>query len=206
MPVVASATADSALIAKSNAIVHAFTVTAYAAGPITVKKFKWDVNVGDIDSGGELLVDTWKIYKSGSSTALGGLWSNGTATSTTGVTPQLSNGSAYILVELDSEVEVAAGESKTFTLKARVQGVEENDSLGVTLDSDGDTTNLTGGLANSDLEGVQLDDGTTQSSVEFLWSDKARGVNHAATMQSTYLDWSNGFLLSTFPLSNTLSQ
>jgi len=206
MPALTSATADTALIAKSNAIIHSFTATAYSAGPITVKKFKWDVNVGDIDGGGELKVDTWKIYKSGSSTALGGLWSNGTTTSTTGVTPQLTNGSGYILVELDSEVEVGAGESKTFTLKARVQGVEENDSLGITLDSDGDTTNLTGGLANHDTEGARLDDGTTESAAEFLWSDKARGVNHAATMQSTYLDWSNGYLLSTFPLSNTLSQ
>jgi len=181
-------------------------VTANSAGPVLLKKFKWDVNVGDIDSGGELLVDTWKVYKSGSSTALSGLWSNGTTTSTTGVTPQLSNGSGYILVELDDEEEIGAGETKSFTLKARIQGVEENDSLGVTLDADGDTTNLTGGLYNSDLLGAGLDDGTTETAAEFIWSDKARGVNHTDSMQSTYLDWSNGFNVNTFPISNTLSQ
>jgi len=206
MPTVAAAAADTALISRSDATVHAFTVTADSAGPITVKKFKWDVNVGDIDAVGELKVDNWKVYKSGSSTALAGLWSNGTTTSTTGITPQLANGSGYVLVELDSEVEIAAGETKTFTLKAKVQGVQENDSLGLSLDADGDTSNLTGGLISHDTEGVKLYDGATQSSVEFLWSDKARGVNHAATMQSTYLDWSNGYLLNTFPVSNSMSQ
>lgn len=205
-PTVAAATADTSLVSKSDAIVHSFTVTADSSGPITVKKFKWDVNVGDINGGGELKVDTWKIYKSGSTTALSGLWSNGTTTSTTGVTPQLTNGSGYILVELDDEVEIAAGESKTFTLKARVQGVETNDTLGISLDANGDTSNLTGGLINSDLEGVKLYDGTTQSSVEFLWSDEARGVYHTDSMQSTYLDWSNGYLLNTFPITNTLVQ
>ncbi|MBU4369782.1 hypothetical protein KKG58_03430, partial [Patescibacteria group bacterium] len=205
MPTVAAATAETALSSKSDAIVHAFTVTASSSGPITVKKFKWDVNIGDIDAGGELKVDNWKIYKSGSATALAGLWSNGTTTSTTGVTPQLSS-SGYVIVELDSEVEIAANETKTFTLKAKVQGVEVNDSLGISLDADGDTTNLTGGLISHDTEGVKLYDGATQSSVEFLWSDKARGVNHAATMQSTYLDWSNGYLLTIFPVSNNMSQ
>jgi len=203
---VAAATADTKLQNESSKLIHAFTVTADSAGPITVKKFSWDVNVGDIDAGGELKVDNWKVYKSGSSTALAGLWSNGTTTSTDGVTPQVTNGSKTIIVELDSEVEIAAGESKTFSLKAKIQGVEEYDSLSVSLNNANDTTVLTGGLSNSDLEGAQIDDGTTQTKADLLWSDKASGVDHKSTMQSTYKDWTNGYLINTFPISNSLSQ
>ena len=83
-----------------------------------------------------------------------------------------------------------------------VAGAAQYDSVSSSLlNDDNDTANRTGGLANHDTEGVKIDDGATTYSVDFLWSDKARGVNHTDSMQSTYLDWTNGYLIDVLPTS-----
>jgi len=196
-------TSINTVLASGTKIVSEFTITADSLGDITVKKFSWDVIPGDIDSGGELSATTWKIYDtSDSSTAISSVFSNGTTTSTSGAIAVATT--KVLAVELDDELEIGAGTSKTFQLKATISGVEENDSFEVSLlNDDNDTANRTGGLVDNDLELVKIEG---PYSVDFLWSDKARGVSHTDSMQTVYDDWSNGYLLNTFPITNTLTQ
>jgi len=203
-PTVAAADLPSSSLLAGTKTMNKFTVSADAKGPITMKKFSWDINVEDMDNGDELSVTTWKIYESGNpSTALAAYWSDGTTTSTSGAVP-LADGASVLIVELDSEVEIAAGASKTFTLQGTVAGAEQYDSVSTSLLNDNnDTAIRTGGLADSALQGVLIDEGAANVSVDFLWSDKARGVNHAATMQDTYKDWTNGYLIEVLPTSTS---
>jgi len=204
-PTVAAADLPSTSLLAGTKTVSKFTISADSKGPITLKKFSWDVNVEDMDNGGELSVSKWKIYESGNpSTAIASYWSNGATTSTDGAVPSLADGADVLMVEFDSEIEIAAGASKTFTLQGVVAGAEQYDSISTSLlNDDNDTAIRTGGLADSALECVLIDEGAANASVDFLWSDKARGVNHAATMQDTYKDWTNGYLIEVLPTSTS---
>ena len=202
-----TAGAPNTVLASGTKLVSEFTIAADASGDITVKKFSWDVVLGDIDGGNELDITTWKFYDtSDPNTAIVSVFSDGSTTSSSGAVPiDTAAVDADVLeLELDSEIEIGAGTSKTFQLKAVISGVEEYDSLEVSLLNDNnDTANRTGGLVNHATELVNIEG---PYSVDFLWSDKARGVNHTDSMQSTYDDWSNGYLLNTFPITNTLIQ
>lgn len=197
-----TAGSPATVLTSGEKVVSEFTVAADAAGAITVKKFSWDVIAGDIDAGGELSATSWKLYDtSNPSTAITSHWSDGTSTSASGAIAITAT--KVLIAELGSEKEIGAGSSKTFQLKATFSGVEENDSYIVNLlNDDNDTAVATGGLVDSDLAGVLID----VTSVDFLWSDKAKGVNHADSYQSVYDDWTNGYLVNTFPVNNTMSQ
>ena len=118
-----------------------------------------------------------------------------------------------MIVEFDEEEEIAENDSKTFYVLATVTGAETDDkdsfsfNLINTADSNGINDNLTGSITNLEVEGAKLYDLSviTSYSVDFLWSDKARGLNHSETYDDTaYEDWSNGYLLNTFPINNTI--
>ena len=195
-PTVAGLALPSTTLINGTNTIHKFSVAADSAGSVYLKKFSWDINVTDIGS-----VTSWALYEVGNSTALagaagGGLWSDGAATSTTGVIP-LDDEADVLILELNSEEEIAAGATKIFELKGVVTGATTADSISASLlNDDNDTAVATDGLANSDLEGVVFDDA---GSVDFLWSDKARGVNHTDSYQDVYEDWTNGYLLDILP-------
>lgn len=194
-PTVAAASLPSSQLINGTRVINKFTVTADAAGAITLKKFSWDVNVSDYNTDG-LSVTNWRVYDTGNSTALAGHWSNATTTSTSGAIA-VTNGAKVMIVELDDEIEIAAGTSKTFELKADVSSAAIYDSVSSSLlNDDNDTAVRTGGLADHDTQGVQLEGSVA---VDFLWSDKARGANHTDSYQTTYDDWTNGYLIDVLP-------
>ena len=194
-PTVAMAALPSSSLIDGTKVINKFTVTADAAGAITMKKFSWNINVSD-NSGADLSLTSWKLYDTGNPTALAGFWSNGTTTSTAGTVP-LTKGASALIVELDDEIEIAAGATKTFELKATVAGSAQYDSVSSSLFNDiADTAVRTGGLADHATQGVQLEDSIP---VDFLWSDKARGANHTDSYQTTYDDWTNGYLIKVLP-------
>lgn len=198
-PAVTGLALPSTTLINGTNVINTFSVVSDANGAITLKKFSWDVNVSNA-AGADVTVTTWKIYEGTTELAgaTGGHWSDGTTTSSAGVVPILgASGATVLIVELDSEREIAAGVTKTFTLKGVVSGATVNDSISASLlNDDNDTAVQTDGLVNNDLQGVQLDDA---GAVDFLWSDKARGVNHTDTMQDTYEDWTNGYLIDIMP-------
>lgn len=129
------------------------------------------------------------------STALTGVWSDGSATSSAGVVP-LAAGSSTLVFELGSEKEIGAGSSKIFVLKGTVSDAQDaGDSVTIGLYGTNDTALLTGGLSYHATQLVQINNGTAYA-VDFLWSDKAEGVNHTDSYQTTYVDWTNGYLLN----------
>lgn len=206
-PTVALASDNDTVLNNGTETLHKFTVTA-TGGDITLKKFTWDVVVSDYSTTG-LLATSWKLYKG--TTAISTAFSNGITTSsasTTGGDIPLTNGNNHVLVaEPATEITIAAGATETFSLKATVTGAVVNDSISTTLINDNnDLTIFTRGyITDSVLELVQLHDGTSAASVDFLWSDRARGVNHTATYDTTaQKDWTDGFLIDILP-TNTVS-
>jgi hypothetical protein len=200
-PTVAMAALPSSTLINGTNVINKFTVTADSAGEITLKKLSWDVNVSDADTAGTLSFDKWALYKDTSSTAITGVFSDGTTTSTQGTTGiAITNGNKTLVFEPTSEISVSAGTTATFTLKAEASNVVKDEaSISTSLRNSNDTSSLTGGLSDHATQLVQIDDGSTQSQVDFLWSDRARGISHKDSYQSTYLDWTNGYLIDVLP-------
>jgi len=199
IPTVTAVTLPSSVLLDGTKVINKFSVTANAAGEVDLKKLSWDVIVSDNSAAG-LSVTTWKLYKNGSGTAIAGTWSDGSTSSTSGTVP-LTIGSSVLMFEPTSEISVPAASVATFELKALVAGSAQYDSISSNLlNDDNDVAQgiITGGLVNEatgdlvDLEGAV--------EVDFLWTDRARGVNHTDTMQTTYDDWTNGYLIETLPL------
>ncbi|MDD2646381.1 MAG: hypothetical protein PHV78_00435 [Patescibacteria group bacterium] len=205
-PTVTLTALSNTILADGTMTLYKFNVAASTSGALTVKKLSFYVTPNDAGTGGALTLNTWKLYDyDDQSTALAGTWSNGTSTSTTGA---ISITAAKTMqIELTNEKEVGAGSTKSFILKAVVSNSTQYDSVLTSMPVSNDTSPLTGGLSDHDTELAQLDDGSTQSTVDFLWSDKAKGINHAETYQSTYMDWTNGYLVTGLPTDNqTLSR
>lgn len=200
-PTVALASTGTTLN-NGTVAMHSFTVAADAAGDIAVKKFSWDVQVSDYGTGGALTATTWKLYKG--TTAISTSFSDGTTTSsasTTGAAIPVT-GTKVLVAEIATEEVIAAGTSQTFILKAAISNAVAHDSISTTLINDDNdiTAYVAGYVTNSVLELVQLHNGTTAASVDFLWSDKARGINHSSTYdQTTKKDWTDGYLIDVLP-------
>jgi len=210
-PTVALATVGTTLTNGPTSM-HSFTVAADAAGDIAVKKFSWDVLMSDYGSGNVLTATTWKLYKGNSvKTAISASFSDGSSTSTAATTGAAISvtASGTLVAEMATEEIIAAGTSQTFTLKATISNAVVNDSISTTLINDNNdlTAYVAGYVTNNDLELVQLHDGSTAASVDFLWSDKARGINHSSTYdQTTKKDWTDGYLIEIDVLpTNTVS-
>ncbi len=199
-PTVASAALPSSTLINGTNVINKFTVTADSAGEITLKKLSWDVNVNSAGGQG-LSFTTWKLYKDSSSTEIAGVFSDGSTTSAAGAVPLAHNASSQLLVfEPTSEISVPAGTTATFTLKANATNVVKDDaSISTSLRNSNDTSSLTGGLSDHATQLVQIDDGSTQSQVDFLWSDRARGISHTDSYQVLAKDWTNGYLIDVLP-------
>ena len=201
-PIVSSVTLPSTVLIPGTNVVNKFNVTANSAGEINLKKLSWDITIGD--AGSTVLDFTdWRLYKDGSGTAIAGIWANATTTSSSGVIPMDETDSDTILeFEPTDEISISAGTTALFTLKTvAADVVKDTASISVSLydsnDVDGTTDDLTGYLANHASQLVQIDNGTTEYLVDFLWSDRARGINHEdAYEQTSYLDWTNSYLIN----------
>jgi len=203
IPTVAAAALPSSVLLDGTKVINKFTVSADAAGEVDLMKLSWDIIVNDstVAGGSELTATTWNLYKNGSSTEVAGLWgseiSGAYVTSSTGVTP-LVDGSSILKFEPTDEIAIGAGEKATFELKALVSNTAQYDSISSSLlNDDNDIAVRTGGLADETTGDLVDIEGAIE--VDFLWSDRARGVNHSDSMQTTYDDWTNGYLIEVLP-------
>lgn len=206
-PTVALASDNDTVLNNGTETLHKFTVTADAKGDLAIKKFSWDVIVSDYGTGGVLTATTWQLYKG--STAVSAAFSDGTTTTTFATTgaavPVIA--SKTMVAEAETEIVVAAGTTETFSLKAAVTSAVVSDSISTTLINDNNDTSIfaAGYVTNTNLDLVQLHNGTSPAAVDFLWSDKARGVSHKyAYDQTTTKDWTDGYLIKVLP-TNTIS-
>ena len=103
---------------------------------------------------------------------------------------------------------VPAGTSRTYYLKGSVadahQSTSGDDSITISLKSADTTTAnkaITGGLDTSvgSTTLAEVDNATISPTCYYVWSDNSEGVNHASTDQTTYKDWTNGYLVDVLP-------
>ena len=204
-PTVTRVALESAVLGDGSATLFKANIAADAKGSITIKKLSFDVAPSDNSGGATLTLNTWKLYDSVDlNTPIAGSWSDGTTTSTDG-TGLAVTANKTMAIEFTNEKEIAAGASKTFILKATVAGSVLYDSVTAKLGNTSDTAAVAvAGLADHDAQLVQLGGGTA---VSFLWSDKARGINHLEAYQNTVKDWFNGYLVKVLPSeSSTLTK
>jgi len=176
-------------------------VTASSEGAITLKKLSWQIFALDEDGEG-LSISDWKIYDT-PTTFVESVWSDGVDISTTGDIPIIDTstnigGNIILSVEFNNEVEIPAGESKTFRLKCLISGFyNEHDQI-VAMLFNNDYGNIRGGLINHETDLVKIDEGNVESSANFIWSDKSCGINHTDSMQNVYKDWFSSYLVRNF--------
>lgn len=189
----------SAVLANGDMALYQTKVAANSKGDLTLKKLSFDVIPSDAGTGGALTFNTWKLFDSANmGTAISGMWTDGTSTSTSGAIAVTAT--KTMVFEPNSEILVTAGSSKSFVLQATVSNATQYDSVSSRISSTNDTgAGLTTGLGYHATELVQLDDGSTQTTVDFCWSDKSQGANHTAADQTTYADWTNGYSITTLP-------
>ncbi len=198
------ALATSTLIPGTN-VINKFNVTADSAGEVDLKKLSWNITISD--SGSDVLdFNGFKLYKDTSGTAIPGVWAISSATTSTGTfgSTLTESSDGVLLFEPTAEISIPGGTTVLFTLKATATDVIK-DTAGISVslyntnDTDGSNDNLTGYLADHATELVQLDNGS-EYTVDFLWTDRARGNYHDSGYEgNSYLDWTNGYLIDILP-------
>ncbi|PIP31684.1 hypothetical protein COX24_02215, partial [bacterium (Candidatus Gribaldobacteria) CG23_combo_of_CG06-09_8_20_14_all_37_87_8] len=206
-------TLDSAVSGKlNNGVVTLvkFTVAAASGNNVALKKLSFDLAVNDITTAGTLTLSAVKIYRS---TALGTALTAVVSDNATTTTPTWTNGSGKTINLMfgsaaSGEEVIPAGGSRTYYLKGTVASAGSdtngNDSITISLKSP-DTTaaqNTTGGLdtaTNSATTLVEVDDAGTTYACYYVWSDNSQSVLHSSADQTTYKDWTNGYLVNGLP-------
>jgi hypothetical protein len=197
-------TAYSAALMNQEVGLYQFSVKAEQE-PITLKQLGFDLTVYQGTTGTTTIgsLSFWKGSSQYTASDVNiqafAVAPASMATTTTGVTTAVSN-SVLILVGFknDKEVEIAAGETVTFTLKGVVSGIDQTgDSISIRLASEVAGSSDVTGYVLRDGSSIPLSVGTgTNLGVyyNFIWSDKAKGVGHTSTEGATSgsLDWANG--------------
>ena len=198
----------SGVLGNGTKTLSKFKVTADNAGPIALKKLSFDVVVSEYAGATTLVADAWKIYELGKSTPISVAFACDTATgnttstfATTGSNVALKEGTHVLLVEFETEEEIAAGADKVFVLKANIGYGSIHDSITTNLlNDDHDTEIITSAyLVDDDASLVKLNDGSAKVA-DFIWSDKYKGVDHDYEYGGdTAKDWTDGFLIKILP-------
>jgi hypothetical protein len=222
---VASPTAGT--LNNGTQAIYKFTVTNTApigGYDVSFKKVKFDLSINNsVYVNGETgpTITDLKLYRSGETTAVNnvGFFDNAatTATHVMGKQGQTSTvavdktagttTSAFIMVLNDGwaatstgEETIAAGNSRTYEVRATVAGVgngaSSKDTVMVRIADPVASDSTPYGLVFQAARGVDL---VTTGSANFIWSDKAQGVNHTSAVNnsSTYGDWADGYLIQT---------
>jgi len=175
-----------------------FSVTAGSNGPVTIKKFTFDVDINFENS--QSIASNWQLYKiENTERIINGTWAEYTGIENKEGNIPLSRGNHKLLFEFDNEIEIQAGQSKEFEVRSFISSVQEDDSIRISLTNNNDTDLISGGLVDSSSNLVMIDDGSKKYSIDFLWSDKSIFGNHTDAYQNDYKDWTNGYLVEGLP-------
>lgn len=187
-PTVSLASPPNSVLTNGTRIVSRFTVTADAAGMVSVKSLAFEVALHD-NGGAWLAVWYPSIREVGMGTDLP--TTNSAVGCTTGPTPELANGNCLFHMPFANEQIIAAGQSKTYELRITVSGADvSGESISTKLL--GDTGRITGSI------GTQGDMITGSSALHrFIWSDNSK-IPHS-DLPSGSADWTNGHLVRGLP-------
>lgn len=150
-------------------------VTADAKGPVGLYKMTFKINTTTVTASG------YTVYEGG--TLVATVATDGIVASYVDANYQLLDVKFNLGGSLGGRLrEIAAGTTKTYTLKADVTGYTSNVSNGVSTSITGDDTVATYGTAAS-IDTADDDD--------FIWSDLSYG--NTSTTATTTAQWLNGF-------------
>lgn len=164
-----------------------FKVTANAAGSIGISQFKFAVST---TSATVTNIQLFAYNDSAYSNPISGQGTSGQIGSdVTGAT----NGTAFAITPSSNPVQISAGATMYFELKASVSGVTTGSSVVTTVKGDSAyPTNLTSGY------NVATSSALT-SAQNFVWS-----ANATTTSTTSHVDWSNGYGLPGFSASGLI--
>ena len=206
-----------------------FDVTADPAGTIGLARIVFELNVYD-SSGADLNLSDFKLYRG--STYLNKVnFYDGTGAQDVapGASGLIMDGKSYVIVTFDQEETVSAGDSRTYSLWARIQNSASNDSVSTRLAQGDDQAALSGLTSvNQPNTGKLYVDGnptagiftapddfsqTLGSARNVIWSDwSAESHLYPAISggvipdNSGSADWTNGYLLHLTDLEDQLIQ
>jgi len=161
---------------------YRFSVAADNAGNIDLKQLTFNI----VTSGCAITNGTLKLYDA-----------DGTALTTTGVTPTWdgsSSGNASLLIgAVDDTVETISTTAKIYELKGTVTGFSttSGDSITVSFKQDTAAVNTLGAYTNGA-------DGAYTANAGNIWSDRSASAHTTVTT-----DWTNGYLLKDMSTSQS---
>jgi peptidoglycan hydrolase-like protein with peptidoglycan-binding domain len=189
---------------------YKFTVTAPTQGPVSVKQFKVSIAWTDGGTADSLELESLKLLRNGSdiTSSVTIMDEDGSSVeSTTGVT----EGDDTIVVKWDSdtESEIAAGTSVTYTIKGTPQGFGVNGATDtakdtVALDFAPDSAAQTAtynyiNIGTSTTTVMKLYSSATANgsaaNANLIWSDQT-AIAHSASTTAGTGDWSNSYLIN----------
>lgn len=168
-PVVTALTLPSTILANATKTLAKFTVTATSDDVVlgAVTPTMTGTNATAITAGSVYLYDV----TGGANTLLNAAGVNGSA-----------------LIDIDTPVRIAAGQTRTFEIKGTVNGSVAGDSLEVVLTTD--ATALTDANGTETFANAKVD-----ANNNFIWSDDS-----ADTYGTGSTEWINGTLVSNWPV------
>lgn len=172
IPTVTVLALPSTVLGNGTKTVAKFSVTADAAGDVAFKGLLPTYTLNDSDAGAELALSGLKLYD-----VSGG---NVTELTAAGVAT-----SAFL--PSDTVRIIAAGTTKTFEIRGTVAGVEDGDSISITLTKD------TAALSAVTETGA---DAIADTANRFVWSDQS-----ADTSAYTSVEYTNSYVLPTWDSS-----
>lgn len=227
-PTIATSGAGTTL-SNATMTVYKFTVTADAAGDVSIKKMTFDVTIGNNDTDEGPKLTSFSIRETGASSAISsvGFFTNSAAGSATGnatgtaadlasdrsgstasITGASYASSTFQMIfgydptsATNEELVISAGETKTYEIRASIAGVEATgDSVAVRVASLNETA------VDNPTSGVVFTATDSHRMIIatgtdfFIWSDYSADVGaHDATVDTTSADFFNGYLVKTFP-------
>ncbi|MFH1890257.1 MAG: hypothetical protein ABIJ91_01680 [Candidatus Kuenenbacteria bacterium] len=183
-PTVTIASTGDSVTANSNYDLIDVTVAADSKGPVGIYKMTFRVATTTVT------VDSFEMYEGTT------LVSTESSTAATGVLQTLFDANGYDLLEVYFNSggtlggrmrEVAAGSSKTYTLKGTVTGYTSNVSNSVSTSMTGDDALA---ATTYTLNAVAVD---ATDDDDFIWSDLSYG--NTSTTATTTAEWMNGYLV-----------
>jgi len=202
------------LSAGGTVSLYNFTAAADSKGPVALKQLKFTASVTDAGTAGTVYLDTLKFFRGSTDITSSVTIQDTDGDSLESTTSTVSGSSKTVIVTFDTEEQIPAGSSYSYTLKGTAHGFATsstgNDSVSVSMPTDSTPAGASAGSAHDHFytygsanTGVQTlataADGTGTTAANVIWSDNS-ATDHDYTYNSSSADWFNGYLVLNLPL------
>lgn len=204
------------LASGATTSLYNFSAKADAKGDIALKQLKFTVSITD-PNGTDGSLNTFKLFRGSTDITSSVTIQNTSAVSLESTGANISGTSSTVVVTFDTEEQIPAGSSYSYTLKATPSnfagdGTNGYDSVSVSMPTDSTPANVAVGVSATNLytygtsnTGVQTlatsTAGANSTAANVIWSDLS-AVGHSYTYNASSTDWFNGYLIENLPLDS----